>query len=68
MMKFLMVALVATVFAQVSSGEKPLLTDREQVKADREKAAEAEKSAPTKRPWDRDADGKRPWDQKPSKP
>ncbi|MGL3107941.1 hypothetical protein [Bradyrhizobium sp. BR 1432] len=65
-----MVALVTTfpVLAQVSSTQKPPLTDREQVKVDRAKAAKAEKSAPTTRPWDRDADGKRPWDQKPSKP
>ncbi|MCK1544566.1 hypothetical protein IVA87_32225 [Bradyrhizobium sp. 147] len=70
MMKFLMIALVTTVpvLAQVSSTQNPPFTDREQVKHDRAKAAEAEKSAPTTRPWDRDADGKRPWDQKPSKP
>ena len=70
MKKILMVALVTTVpaLAQVGSPQKPPLTDREQVKADRAKAVEAEKSAPTTRPWDRDADGKRPWDQKPSKP
>lgn len=70
MMKFLIVALVTIgpALAQVGSPQKPPLTDREQVKADRAKAAEAEKSAPATRPWDRDADGKRPWDQKPSKP
>jgi len=37
-------------------------SDREQVQADRAKAAAQEKSAPTARPWDRDVSGKRPWD------
>ncbi|MDA9406017.1 hypothetical protein XH80_04395 [Bradyrhizobium sp. CCBAU 45384] len=41
---------------------KPPLTDREQVKADRAKAAEDDKAATTARPWDRDAYGRRPWE------
>jgi hypothetical protein len=41
---------------------KAPITDREQVQADRARAASEEKNAPTARPWDRGADGKRPWD------
>jgi hypothetical protein len=41
---------------------KAPITDREQVQADRARAASEEKNAPTARPWDRGADGKRPWE------
>ena len=51
-----------------STPAKPALSDREQVKADRAKAAEDEKGTTTARPWDRDADGRRPWERKPEKP
>lgn len=56
-------------FAQnIASPPKGPITDREQVQSDRAKAAADEKTAPTTRPWDRDADGKRPWERKgPSK-
>ena len=54
---------MAPVAAQTSQVEpKPPVTDREQVQADRAKAAAEEKSAPTTRPWDRDPNGKRPWE------
>jgi len=60
---------VAPALAQTGvPAAKPLVSDREQVKADRAKAAEGDKSATTARPWDRDADGRRPWDRKPEKP
>ncbi|MGT2501188.1 hypothetical protein ACVOMS_10905 [Bradyrhizobium guangxiense] len=49
--------------AELPAGKLPL-SDREQVKSDRAKAAEDEKNATTARPWDRDADGKRPWERK----
>jgi hypothetical protein len=65
MIKFLIAALlaIAPVAAQTSQAQpKPPVTDREQVQADRAKAAAEEKSAPTTRPWDRDASGKRPWE------
>ncbi|MCK1360026.1 hypothetical protein [Bradyrhizobium sp. 199] len=65
MTKFLIAALLAMgpVAAQTSDAQpKPPVTDREQVQADRAKAAAEEKSAPTIRPWDRDANGKRPWE------
>ncbi|GEM_PF-4190672 len=66
MIKGLMVALLTTfpVFAQTSPPPNTPLTDREQVQADRAKAAAEEKGATTVRPWDRDADGKRPWERK----
>ena len=61
---FLMTLLVATpVSAQTDQPAPPApLTTREQVQADRARAAAEEKSAPTARPWDRGADGKRPWE------
>ncbi|PIT04662.1 hypothetical protein TSA1_30865 [Bradyrhizobium nitroreducens] len=65
MTKFLIAALLAIspVAAQTSEAQpKPSLTDREQVQADRAKAAVEERNAPTARPWDRDASGKRPWE------
>ena len=69
MTKFLIAALLAIllalapVAAQTSEAQpKPPVTDREQVQADRAKAAAEEKNAPTTRPWDRDANGKRPWE------
>ncbi|MBR0931365.1 hypothetical protein JQ561_32560 [Bradyrhizobium diazoefficiens] len=69
MTKFVIAALLAMlhamapVAAQTSEAQpKPPVTDREQVQADRAKAAAEEKSAPTTRPWDRDANGKRPWE------
>lgn len=48
--------------------EKLPLSDREQVKSDRAKAAEEEKNSTAARPWDRDADGKRPWERKTPSP
>lgn len=69
MTRHLMIALltISPAFAQTPQPSQKLpLTDREQVQADRAKAAAEEKDAPTARPWDRDADGKRPWD-KPAK-
>ena len=69
MTKFVIAALLAMlhamapVAAQASEAQpKPPVTDREQVQADRAKAAAEEKNAPTTRPWDRDANGKRPWE------
>ena len=65
MTKFLAVILLTTlpVLAQTEQPTKTLpLSDREQVKSDRAKAAEEEKNSTTARPWDRDADGKRPWE------
>lgn len=65
MNRLLIIALLATspVAAQTAQpSPKPLLTDREQIQADRAKAAAVEKSDPAARPWDRDADGKRPWE------
>lgn len=70
MTKFLIAALLAMapvamgpVAAQTSQAQpKTPPTDREQVQADRAKAAAEEKNAPTARPWDRDASGKRPWE------
>ena len=60
---FAMLLAMAPVAAQASEAQpKPPVTDREQVQADRAKAAAEEKSAPTTRPWDRDANGKRPWE------
>lgn len=62
---------MAPVLAQTgvpSPSAKPPLSDREQVKANRAKAAEDEKAATTARPWDRDANGRRPWERKPDKP
>jgi len=61
---FLMMLLIATpVFAQSDQPAPPApLTTREQVQADRARAAAEEKNAPTARPWDRGADGKRPWE------
>jgi len=73
MAKFIIIAIIALLItfpalAQTKPPPKPPLTDREQVKADRAKAAEDDKTAPTSRPWDRDTDGRRPWDPKPLKP
>lgn len=65
------VALLTMAPAMAQTGvpaAKPLVSDREQVKADRAKAAEDDKGATTARPWDRDADGRRPWERKPEKP
>ncbi|MGL9616764.1 hypothetical protein QRQ56_02075 [Bradyrhizobium sp. U531] len=71
MTKFLAVVLLTTLpaFAQTEqpTGKLPL-SDREQVKSDRAKAAEEEKSSTAARPWDRDAEGKRPWERKNSLP
>jgi hypothetical protein len=67
MTKFLALILLTTlpVVAQTEQPTNKLpLSDREQVKSDRAKAAEEEKNATTARPWDRDADGKRPWERK----
>lgn len=67
MTKFLAIILLTTLpglaQAEQPTGKLPL-SDREQVKSDRARAAEEEKSATTARPWDRDADGKRPWERK----
>lgn len=70
MSKFIIVAILtmAPALAQTGAPSEPPLTDREQVKADRARAAEDEKAAPIARPWDRDADGKRPWERKSAKP
>jgi len=71
MAKLIIVALLTMAPALAQTGvpsAKPLLSDREQVKADRAKAAEDDKAATTARPWDRDADGRRPWERKPEKP
>ena len=46
------------------TAEKLPLSDREQVKSNRAKAAEEEKNSTAARPWDRDSDGKRPWERK----
>jgi len=66
------IALLTVAPAMAQTGvpaTKPLVSDREQVKADRAKAAEDDKGATTARPWDRDANGKRPWEErKPEKP
>ena len=69
MTKFLIAMLFAALLAtapaasQTSQAQpKPPVTDREQVQADRARAAAEEKNAPTTRPWDRDANGKRPWE------
>ena len=65
MTRLLIIALLAVfpVGAQtVQPAPKLPLTDREQIQADRARAAAEEKNAPTARPWDRGADGKRPWD------
>ncbi len=67
MTKFLAIILLTTlpVLAQAEQPTVKLpLSDREQVKSDRAKAAEEEKNATTARPWARDADGKRPWERK----
>ncbi len=71
MTKFIIVVLLTTcpLLAQTTPvPSTPPLTDRERVQADRAKAAEDEKVAPTTRPWDRDLDGKRPWERKSAKP
>lgn len=71
MTKFIIVVLLTTfpVLAQTNPvPTAPPLTDRERVQADRARAAEDDRVAPTARPWDRDADGKRPWDRKSPKP
>jgi hypothetical protein len=69
MTKFIIVALliVTPVFAQTQP-PAPVApaAHREQIRADRAKAAEDEKNGSTARPWARDADGKRPWE-KPAK-
>ncbi|KYG19639.1 hypothetical protein SE92_04650 [Bradyrhizobium sp. AT1] len=65
MTKFLIAALIVMGPAAAQTSEvqpKPSVTDREQVQADRAKAAAEERNAPTARPWDRDASGKRPWE------
>ena len=65
MKKFFLMTLLLTppVSAQSDQPAPPApLTTREQVQADRARAAAEEKSAPTARPWDRGADGKRPWE------
>jgi hypothetical protein len=66
MKKIVLIALVITFPAIAQTDQRPSepRTDREQVQADRAKAAADEKSAPATRPWDRDADGKRPWERK----
>ncbi len=70
MTKYVIIALltISPVLAQTPQPSAKLpLTDREQIQADRAKAAAEEEREPTARPWDRNADGKRPWDQ-PVKP
>lgn len=67
MTKFLAIILLTAlpVLAQAEQSPAKLpLSDREQVRSDRAKAAEEEKNSTTARPWDRDADGKRPWERK----
>jgi len=62
--RYLIIALLIT-FPAAAQSNRPAdapLTSHEQIKADRAKAADVEKSAPTTRPWDRDANGKRPWE------
>lgn len=65
MKKFIFATLL--IITPASAQTEPLppkapITDREQVQADRARAAAEEKNAPIARPWDRGADGKRPWE------
>jgi hypothetical protein len=71
MIKLLIIALLTTspVFAQIGQPSPKLsLTDRQQIQADRAKAAAEDQSAPTARPWDRDAKGERPWQEPEKRP
>jgi len=66
MRKFLLMTLLLIASPVSAQNDQPAppapLTTREQVLADRARAAADEKNAPTARPWDRGADGKRPWE------
>ena len=66
MIKFIIVGflIVTPVLAQTKPPAPAApASGREQIRADRAKAAEDEKNGPTARPWDRNADGKRPWEE-----